>query len=73
MGVERGFSTQQNHCSMLLKVTWRREELKIFNTVEPATYRTRGAFLLVGNWRVRDTRGTGEWNDNHAERECDFG
>jgi hypothetical protein len=42
-------STQQNHCSMLLKVTWRGEELKMFNRVEPAHMGTHGEFFVAGS------------------------
>jgi hypothetical protein len=58
---------------MLLKMIWRGEELKMFNTVEPASKRTRGAFFVAGSWHVRATRGSGEWNEHHAEREGVFG
>jgi hypothetical protein len=42
---------------MQLKVTWRGDELKMFNTVEPAHMGTRGDFFMASNWRVRYTRG----------------
>jgi hypothetical protein len=54
---------------MLLKMTWRGEELKIFNTVEPASYRTRVSFFLVASRRVECTRALGEWEKGKAERE----
>jgi hypothetical protein len=50
-------STQQNHCSMLLKVAWKGEELKMFNTVEPAPMGTPSEFFVAGSWRVHYTRG----------------
>jgi hypothetical protein len=34
---------------MLLKVTWRREELKMFNRVELAHMRTHGEFFVAGS------------------------
>jgi hypothetical protein len=41
---------------MLLKMIWRGEELKMFNTVEPASKRKRGGFFFAGSRRVRYTR-----------------
>jgi hypothetical protein len=66
-------STQQNHCSSLLKVTWKGEKLKMFNIVEHASKRTRGTFYLVGSWRVRYTRGLGDCLKWDVEREDYFG
>jgi hypothetical protein len=54
---------------MPLKMTWRGEELKIFNTVEPAAYRTRVSFFLVASRRVACTRVLREWEKGKPERE----
>jgi hypothetical protein len=58
---------------MLLNMTWRGEELNIFNTVEPATHRTRGRFYLAGSRSVRYTRVLESGMRGDAEREGAFG
>ncbi|WJX54972.1 hypothetical protein P8452_40794 [Trifolium repens] len=70
--VERGVEWVSTHfggAMGVLTLSWRREVLKKFNTVEACLGGTRGSISLASIWRVQNTRCRESELLHHAERE----